>query len=587
MQITSSRNPVTTNLNHSQTFSIANLTKLFKTFSNIYSDPVRAVVRELICNALDASDGVVTVVAPSALNPYLTISDTGPGMDEDFMLSRYTEVGFSTKDDSNDAIGGFGWGRLSALALCDTYTVTTQGRVYVLAKDEHGIPRISVAGVSDESGTHIRVPVPKDKMSLMLERLKDFLKWLPADRYRAIGFNVDPVKKLLETDDVIVLKETVYGLRPQVMIGPVAYEVDYDKAGMYRESLPSRVILKLPIGAVELPPSRESVSYGPVTTDVLKAHTEKVKATLKTELSAKLRALPVWERLSALSTIWDLKDYDGLEEWEKRLRLPTSASIYTHSRRGQHALSPRPEFREVFDIGSAHYLDAAEFYFQDVPDRVYDRIRDRPNKAVVFKPCPWIPDAATLQKYLEKPVISLSSLPLPARVSRPKSAPLVYDNRGNVVSDLPDGAVWFEAGDTPPYPQPPVWYQLSKSAQKAYLNDTHEHMTVWRERVLREVAEDPAYRLYLAARETSLPHWWAHFLDTMPGVFPEATAEYRARQAALAYDRAHLIQWIDPPKVKPMKFPQITKVMRTKKRLDAFLRAQHHRVEPDDYKLFI
>lgn len=95
-----------------------------------YNFPELAVLREWVSNAHDAhvAAGVkraVKVTLPSQLNPTLVVQDFGHGMTTDFVENVYLSFGSSTKDDSNDEIGGFGQGGKSALAIASQYTMTT------------------------------------------------------------------------------------------------------------------------------------------------------------------------------------------------------------------------------------------------------------------------------------------------------------------------------------------------------------------------------------------------------------------------------------------------------------------------------
>ena len=81
--------------------------------SNLYSDPLGAVLRELTTNAVEANqmsntNRKVCIQLPSLLSTDLIIKDYGPGLD-DQEIDKYLNCLFSSsKGDSNSFMGGFG-----------------------------------------------------------------------------------------------------------------------------------------------------------------------------------------------------------------------------------------------------------------------------------------------------------------------------------------------------------------------------------------------------------------------------------------------------------------------------------------------
>lgn len=610
MLLTATHNSMTTNLPTTQGFSIANLTKLFKTFSNIYSDPYGAVVRELICNAIDANPtGVVKVTMPSRLCPFLTISDRGPGMSPEFMNTRYTEVGFSTKDASNDEIGGFGWGRLAALAISDTYTVTTQGRVYILAKDEHGIPQISDAGESMEVGTHIRVPVAIDKLSTLTNKVQAFLKWVDPSRYVVIGTHIEPLAVSLESENfALCLGNQSY---TGALMGPVFYNIDPYKLGLGNDDkLPPQVVAKFPIGAIDLPPSRESVSYEPRTVEVIKAKYDVIREELPQLLSDTLRALPVFDRLELIFEIssmrwshdrWMISSGKRAEDkdvpYDKRkwgvfieadlekITFPLSASMYSTGRRYRSGMSTKPAFSSTLSFTRR---PAGVFYWNDVPNRVYDRIKDTDKSCWVLHPSADVTTAEEASKLLDVTVIKLSDLPAPPTKVKSKNPPKILRNGSEYYDDLPDNAVWIASDECAPYgPRPSYLFSLSKAAQKYYLDETHERIDVWQKRQLDELKANPGLKPYLAAKQVMMPYYWRSFLELNAHRFPDVQAELQGLKAALDFDPDNVLQFIDRPIVKPAKIPKTQKLIKTKTRLDAYLRAANGASRDGDIELFL
>ena len=106
-----------------QQFSIQNSQIAFETLSSrLYTDPIRAVIRELSCNAYDAhvaagkKDQPFEVALPTNFDPSFRIRDYGPGMSHEQVLSLYCTYFASDKTNNNSVIGAFGLGSKSPFA---------------------------------------------------------------------------------------------------------------------------------------------------------------------------------------------------------------------------------------------------------------------------------------------------------------------------------------------------------------------------------------------------------------------------------------------------------------------------------------
>ncbi|MGH6957867.1 MAG: hypothetical protein ACREEW_14470, partial [Caulobacteraceae bacterium] len=113
---------IETNLPTSTAFRIGNAAKMFSLLADkIYSDKPLAVVREITCNALDVhkltgQTRPFLVATPTDLDPSFSVRDFGTGLTHDEMVGLYTTFFDSTKQDTNDQVGGFGLGSKSPFA---------------------------------------------------------------------------------------------------------------------------------------------------------------------------------------------------------------------------------------------------------------------------------------------------------------------------------------------------------------------------------------------------------------------------------------------------------------------------------------
>jgi len=92
-------------------FKIQASAKAFEILSsNIYTNKVRAVVREYNCNAYDAhvaagNEQPWDVHLPTRLEPHFSVRDYGTGLSDEQVREIFTTYFHSTKTGSNDFVG--------------------------------------------------------------------------------------------------------------------------------------------------------------------------------------------------------------------------------------------------------------------------------------------------------------------------------------------------------------------------------------------------------------------------------------------------------------------------------------------------
>lgn len=265
MIITESKQNVITNMTGQEnTFSIAQNAFVAELLSRkLYTKPALAVVRELICNALDASLNRVDVELPSALKPTFTVRDYGTGLSKEDMLCLYSTYGFSTKRSDNTQIGGFGVGSKSPFALTDTFTVSSvyQGvrTDYVCYKD-NGFPKIKeVQSAHTDEHSGLCVSVPIGSVSSFNAEARSWLS--DAFMLGYTGINVNHIEKrnvLIETDEFIVLKgKGWYSNSVYIAMGPTKYEAQGVQADKLNYGCD--LVLKAKIGDYPVSASRENI----------------------------------------------------------------------------------------------------------------------------------------------------------------------------------------------------------------------------------------------------------------------------------------------------------------------------------------
>lgn len=143
--------------------------------TKIYTDPIKAICREITCNARDAHREVGTperpieIEFPSAFQKDLRIKDYGPGIDPSRMRDIFIKFGSSTKRDSNVQTGGFGIGSKSVYSYTDIFSVITivNGIKYTYTAyiDESQMGKMDLMkkeNTNDSNGTTIIIPIKQE-----------------------------------------------------------------------------------------------------------------------------------------------------------------------------------------------------------------------------------------------------------------------------------------------------------------------------------------------------------------------------------------------------------------------------------------
>lgn len=308
-------------------FTIAANGKAFRVMiDGLYSDKEWAIVRELSTNAYDSHIMAGTQATPFEIHcpvtyePWFSVRDFGTGISPDYMLTGYTQVFHSTKDDSNTQVGAFGLGRMTPFAKTDTYTVTSwfEGvkRVYSVFLNEQRIPAIAMLAEevsSDPSGVEVQIAVAPRDFSAFETAIKTAV---------SLGFPVAPTvtgREILPPTLVVALEGTgwriidrrttgFYNRRAYAIQGCVAYPIDAavidNLSDSERALLAEPLIIDFKIGDLEVTASRESISYDERTKAAIKARVAEIAAEYSLPFEKEVAAAPtMW---AAWRKAWDL-----------------------------------------------------------------------------------------------------------------------------------------------------------------------------------------------------------------------------------------------------------------------------------------
>ena len=287
--------------------------KIFNMLSTLYSNKARAVIRELSCNALDSHIGAgkgqdepFDVHLPNSLEPFFSVKDYGLGLSHDEIVNIYTTYGESTKDQSNDFIGALGIGSKSPFCYTDNFTIISVKNgiknVYTAYKDDMGCPQFGRMSdpmeTLEPNGVEVKFAVSKHDFNTFKQEAIEVFKWFPiipnvigcdSEDFDETIKNAQPdflIENLI--DGVHVRKDITWGCKPIAIMGNIAYPIEIpdtvevpEKTKALLEDLRG-LIIHFDLGELDFLPSRETLSYIPMTVDSISKKLEIVgKALVK------------------------------------------------------------------------------------------------------------------------------------------------------------------------------------------------------------------------------------------------------------------------------------------------------------------
>jgi hypothetical protein len=302
-------------------FRIRNSAKAFNILSSgLYANKIRAIVRELSCNAVDShvaagkQDTPFDVHLPNQLEPWFAIRDYGTGLSHEQVSNIYTTYFESTKTNSNDFIGALGLGSKSPFSYTDNFTVTAikdgiKG-IYSAFINEAGVP--SIAKMMDEATDE---PAGVEVKFSVNDRY-DYSKFADEARYVYRYFALRPVVSGIsdfqfrdityKDKDIIPGVHQMDSRQSVAVMGNIAYPIEIPNAdsnlGDLRMLLSCGLEMHFAIGELDFQASREGLSYIPQTIASIKRKLEAVNAALSIVIAEKADTFDnKWKRAIWLS----------------------------------------------------------------------------------------------------------------------------------------------------------------------------------------------------------------------------------------------------------------------------------------------
>lgn len=367
------------NVQASGAFTINPDAKMFAILSSkLYTNPIRAIVREICTNAHDAHIMAGTPTRPfdvslsTRLDSTYVVRDYGPGLSEEMVRNIFTCYGKSTKDQSNLFNGALGLGSKSPFGYSPTFSVTSiidgKSTTYLMYMVD-GLPQYTITETVDaddqETGVEIRVPIkPGDEERFRDEALsvismlelrpnvngESVNAWLSRNRVTIdasapidIGdgitvrtYTSDTAHRIALPNLCVRMAGVVYPINMDLLQSSLSNLRGYTKEraveiynlvakiiipNLTDGSSRGSVMFDVPTGTVQFTPSREELQYDLSTCEPLVKMFEHTADTLFGSLRSILDDMSLDEekRITALlkHPLLAIKDDDGAMRWSR------------------------------------------------------------------------------------------------------------------------------------------------------------------------------------------------------------------------------------------------------------------------------
>lgn len=309
-------------------FRIRNSAKAFNILSSgLYANKVRAIIRELSCNAVDShvaagkQNTPFDVHLPNSIEPYFSIRDYGTGLSHDQVTNIYTTYFESTKTASNEFIGALGLGSKSPFSYTDNFTVTAvqNGKkgIYSAFINEQGVPSIALMmdeESTDPNGVEVRFAVEDrydfGKFRDEARHVYEYFKLRPVISGNSDFTFKDPEYKEENIIPGVHYSNESYARGSYAIMGNIKYPIDIPNAdkvlGGMHGMLGCGLVMEFKIGELDFQASREGLSYIPQTIEAIKNKLLALNAQLAIHIAQEADKIDnLWERASYLANRYE------------------------------------------------------------------------------------------------------------------------------------------------------------------------------------------------------------------------------------------------------------------------------------------
>ena len=202
-------------------------------------------------------------------------------------MKLYTTYFESDKNNTNDLIGGMGLGSKTPLAYTDSYTVVSRYNGtethYTICLSEQGFPivhKLLSEPTTEHNGLSVIIPIKNYDECKFIIAGEKVLRWY--DNFKTNNVDI-PKIEYIYTPEIGIIRPDTSSTGFMVLMGNIAYPIDPKMVYESHDDIPfehckiyprllrdADLVMRMPIGSLDVTASREGLSYSKRTIETLK-----------------------------------------------------------------------------------------------------------------------------------------------------------------------------------------------------------------------------------------------------------------------------------------------------------------------------
>lgn len=289
-----------------ESFGIGDLSIVLGILRNkLYSDPIKALVQEVISNAKDANvesgngNIPIKITIPTYNNSVFSVEDNGIGITPARMSGIFIQYGSSSKRNDINQSGGFGIGAKSPFAYVDMFSIETTTkqnddlltRLYIAYIDETQIGKLTLVSenknIKNNTGTKIEIQVKSEDIANFEECILNVTRYFKVFPDFGIDIVRDQNTNFFENELISV---DGLGWETLVLVNEIPYKVNYKKIKIienFREFENLGLIFKMGTD-VKVAANREELDYSKDSIALIESKMEMALSSLVLEIQNKI-----------------------------------------------------------------------------------------------------------------------------------------------------------------------------------------------------------------------------------------------------------------------------------------------------------
>jgi hypothetical protein len=270
----------------------------------LYSDPIKALIQEVLSNAKDANVEAgnahipLQVTIPNLVTSVFAVEDNGVGISPERMSGIFIQYGASTKRSDVSQSGGFGIGAKSPFAYTDMFQIETTTKLndrfmtntYIAYIDESQIGKLTLVSSEmdkkDHTGTKIELQVKKEDYEDFENNFFDITKFFKVKPEINELDRTYPDQNVLFENEFIIVRPN--HMNTMILVNEIPYRINTRKVDVAGSNYGLFSFVYKCGTDVKVAANREDIDYSQSSIDSVTAKIDYAIYTFESNIQAEI-----------------------------------------------------------------------------------------------------------------------------------------------------------------------------------------------------------------------------------------------------------------------------------------------------------